>query len=139
MTPPITVGVVLMTIAILQFTLIPLIADLNRSHVANPAWPGHARFHVAMQVLTTSAIGCLALFLLWSGRVGHELALCLATMLAGAALAPFFASVLTRHIYGGKLMPVSIGVAGLRLGRIEGNVLNFGSSATLFLVGRLIA
>jgi hypothetical protein len=139
MTPSITIGMMLMTVAILQFTVIPLIADLNRSHAANPGWPGHARLHVVLQALTTSAIGCLALFLLWSGRVSYELALCLATMLAGAALAPFFASVLTRKLYGGELTPVPIGIAGVRLGRIEGNVLNFGSSAVLFLVGRLIA
>ena len=139
MTAQFTIGMVLMTVAILQFTVFPLLADLNRSHAANPAWPGHARFHVVLQALTTSAIGCLALFLLWSGRVNHDLALCLATMLAAAALAPFFASVFTRKLYGGELMPVAIGIAGVRLGRIEGNVLNFGSSATLFLVGRLIA
>ena len=139
MTPPASIGMALMTVAILQFTVIPLLADLNRSHAANPEWPGHARFHVVLQALTTSAIGCLALFLLWSGRVSHDLALCLATMLAGAALAPFFASVLTRKFYGGELMPVAIGIAGVRLGRIEGNVLNFGSSALLFMAGRIMA
>lgn len=133
------IGMVLMTVAILQFTVIPLIADLNRSHATNPEWPGHARNHLVVQVLTTSAIGCLALYLLWSGRLEHQLALCISTMLASAALVPFFASVATRRFYGGALMPARIGLGRVRLGQVEGNLLNFSGAAVLFLTGRLHA
>ncbi len=130
-------GLILMTIAILQFTIIPLIADLNRSHAANPSWPGHARSHLVVQVLTTSGIGLLALFFLWSGKVDQALGVCIATMLAATALLPFFLSVATRRLYGGELMPVRTGIGRIHLGRIEGNLLNFSAAAALFLIGRL--
>lgn len=133
------IGKLMMTVAVLQFTIIPLIADLNRSHATNPDWPGHARNHLVVQVLTTSAVGLLALFFLWSGRVDGALGLCIATMLAFAALLPFFISVALSPLYGGRLMPARIGIGRITLGRIEGNLLNFGSAAVLFLLGRLLA
>ena len=130
------IGMTLMTIAILQYTVIPLFADLNRTHAANPAWPGHARNHLVTQVLTTSSLGLLALYFLWSGRFESELAVCLAVMCSAAALLPFFASALAAPLFGGEIMPVREGLGRIKLARIEGNIANFGSSAILLLVGR---
>jgi hypothetical protein len=132
-------GMILMTIGILQFTVIPLFADLNRTHAASPDWPGHARNHLVTQVLTTSALGVLALYFLWSGRVERELGVCLAMMMSVAALAPFFMSALASPLFGGTLMPVRVGLGRVTFGRVEGNVLNFGSAAVLILIGRMLA
>lgn len=132
------VGLILMTIAILQFTVIPLIADLNRSHAANPDWPGHARSHLVTQVLTTSSLGVLALYFLWSARFAPDLRICLAMLCALTALAPFFISTLATPLFGGQIMPPRAGLGRIRFARIEGNVANFSVSLVLLVVGRLM-
>ena len=125
-----------MTVAILQFTVVPVIADFNRTHAANPLWPAHARFHVVTQVLTTSGLGVLALFFLWSERVEPGLGVCIATMLSMIALGSFFASAVAARFYGGVIANSASGMPSLR--RIDGNVVNFGTALALLLVGRAI-
>jgi hypothetical protein len=87
-------------------------------------------------VLTTSALGVAALWFLWSGRVAPALGVCIATILAAIALGGFFASALTAWAYGGIVNP-GVGIAGMRVSRIDGNVANFGLAAVLLVVGRL--
>jgi len=130
-------GQALMSVAILQYAVGPLIADLNRSHAANPAWPSHARFHVVSQTLAGSMIGFAALFFLWSGRVDLSLGICIATVLSLTVLGSFFVALFSAPIYGGSGNAGS-GIALISVCRIDGNVANFGLSLTLLLIGRLL-
>ena len=40
-------------------------ADWNETHMFNPAWPPHARFHNAQTIATGSLLAILTLFFLW--------------------------------------------------------------------------
>ena len=73
-------------------------ADLNRSHVFNPDWPPHARFHSVAGWGSIAGSQLLALWLLW--RPGHhadddEVATKIAALLPAIAWAPFFLALAT--------------------------------------------
>ncbi|BDX06935.1 DUF6640 family protein [Planctobacterium marinum] len=50
--------------AILYLAVIPYL-EWNDSHVFNPDWPAHARFHEVWQLSTNIALGILVLWLCW--------------------------------------------------------------------------
>ncbi len=73
-------------------------ADLNRSHVFNPAWPPHARFHATAGWGTVVGTQLLALWLVWrpAGQTSErDLAVKAAAMLPPVAWAPFFLALAT--------------------------------------------
>jgi hypothetical protein len=41
------------------------LADWNHTHLFNPRWPPHAKFHDAQTIALGSLLGCGGLFLLW--------------------------------------------------------------------------
>ncbi len=61
------------------------LADWNRTHLFNPNWPPHARFHDAQSILLGSLLGAGGLYFLWrrGERPEEDLAL-------GALLPSFF-------------------------------------------------
>jgi hypothetical protein len=73
-------------------------ADLNRTHVFNPNWPPHARFHGVAGWGTVAGSQLLALWLLWrpgqqSGE--HDLAVKTAALLPTISWVPFFFALST--------------------------------------------
>ncbi|MBO0708390.1 MAG: acetyltransferase [Candidatus Dormibacteraeota bacterium] len=70
-------GRILLTAAGLLTVVGPLSADWNRSHVFNPHWPSHARFHGVVGSLTGAVLAALSLGALWlpgRGRVSRDAA-----------------------------------------------------------------
>jgi hypothetical protein len=68
-------------------------ADLNDTHVFNPEWMPHARFHGAAGWGTVSGAQLLALWLLWrpaSSAAEEELAVKIAALLPAITWLPFF-------------------------------------------------
>lgn len=131
-----TIGLTLMSVAILQYGAVPLLADLNPTHARNPRWTPHARFHVVTQVLTGAAIAAVALLLLWVPGVERGLAVCLAATLSFCVLGAFFVSAACRSLYGGTLSDREGGIPAL--GKIDLNLLNFGIAFALLVAGRLL-
>lgn len=129
-------GLVLMSIAVVQYGVVPLIADLNSTHAKNPAWPAHARFHVVTQVLTGAAIAAVSMFLLWSPSIERDVGVCVAAALSFCVLGAFFVSAAFRSLYGGTLSEAASDIPKAK--RIDLNALNFGSAFVFLVVGRLL-
>lgn len=73
-------------------------ADLNATHVFNPKWPPHARFHGAAGWGTVTGAQLLALWLLWrpaTSAAEADLATRTAALLPVVAWAPFFPALIT--------------------------------------------
>jgi hypothetical protein len=78
-----------------------VIADFNKTHATNPAWTGHARFHVVWQINSYVGLGLLALALIWwPGPLALE-RLYLVAVMGTIVYAAFFVAVLAMPIYGG--------------------------------------
>ena len=43
------------------------LADWNRTHLFNPNWPPHAKFHDAQSILLGALLGASGLYFLWRG------------------------------------------------------------------------
>lgn len=130
-----TLGLVLMSIGILRYGVVPMFADFNRTHTTNPRWSKHARFHVVSQLLTTSAIAVAALWLLWSPNVERDIGACIAAVLSFAVIGGFFVSAGLRNFYDGALSDAHSERPTPR--RIDLNVVNFGAAAVLIAIGRV--
>lgn len=63
-----SVGLSLMTLAALATMISPTLVDFNETHIFNPDWTGHAKFHVAHTMLLGVVLGAVALGYLYSGR-----------------------------------------------------------------------
>ena len=97
-------GVILMTIPIVQYTIVPPMADLlGTTHVFNEAWTSHARFHTVWLLCTTSSIGLLALYFLWFYQDESNFGINLAGVLSCIVLGSFMLSAATTSLYGGAL------------------------------------
>jgi hypothetical protein len=73
-------------------------ADLTRTHVFNPAWPPHARFHNVAALGTVTGTQLLGLWLVWrpaTTPAARELAIKTAALLPVIAWAPFYAALAT--------------------------------------------
>jgi hypothetical protein len=95
---------ILITFCILIFSVVVPILEINASHVFNPNWPAHARFHEVWQLITNCGIGLLCLWLVWlKGKIQ-------------------MASVLVAHamqgLYGSSLLSGNISktIFGMELG-----------------------
>lgn len=122
--------------------LAPLAIDLNRTHAANPLWPGHARFHVVWQSFTLSFLMVPEGALLWWPGWNLTLGFSLAAMLVAAPLCGFILAAAGRRIYGGAfhdpngIQPLKLRV-GQRVLAIDGNALVV-AAAVLVIIAALL-
>mgnify|MGYP001794053049 CR=1 FL=1 len=114
------------------YGFVPAIADLNETHLFNPLWSEHARFHGAWFLAFAAGIALIALFLVW---VRDDVFLPIAFGLVFAA--GFWVATLFRSAYGGALVDTNghtHTIAGL-----ESNMFLFSVVSILLLIALAVA
>lgn len=113
----------------LFYGFVPAIADLNETHLFNPLWSEHARFHGAWFLAFSAGVACTALYLIWR-RDDVFIPIILGMMFA----AGFWVATVFAPIYGGALVDTNGYVQAIA--GIEANTLLF-SVVSLLLVAAL--
>jgi hypothetical protein len=127
----ITVGKLLMSIAIAIYAFIPPIVDLmTDSHVFHQEWMPHARMHTVWLLGITSGVGVISLYLIWGRRTESNFNINLAVVLSAIVYGAFFLSASTISLYGGALSD--------EVGDIETGPLGFDANLFGFSVASLI-
>ena len=90
---------IIVTTGTLVYGIVPAIADLNETHLFNPLWSEHARFHGAWFLAFGAGVAGTALFLIWL-RNEVFVPIVLGLVFAGG----FWIATLFRAAYGGALV-----------------------------------
>ncbi|GAB4046041.1 DUF6640 family protein [Spirosoma litoris] len=106
----ISIGKFLITLVAIWATVGSYIFDWNHTHIYNPAWPPHAKFHNAQTMLLGTVIGLTALWVLWWPKGEYSYRLRVASALAsyywitqaGSLLFPGTALVDPQFAYPGQ-------------------------------------
>ncbi|MEM6498337.1 MAG: DUF6640 family protein [Pseudomonadota bacterium] len=117
------------------YGLVPAIADLNETHLLNPLWSQHARFHGAWFLAFAAGVAGTALFLIWR-RDEVFVPIVLGLMFAGG----FWIATLFRSAYGGELVDTNghaHTIAGIESNTFLFSVVGVLLLATLFFANRI--
>jgi hypothetical protein len=99
----------LITFTLVATMVLPILTHWNPTHVFNPTWPGHARFHVALGDCMMFSYSVVGLWLLWRQSPGQGVDVLVATLIPIIAWGSFFmASFLPGT--GEEQMPHIVGI-----------------------------
>ena len=124
---PSNLSKILTSIGTLWYGFIPVVADLNDSHLLKPDWMPHAKFHLAWLLATGSFLAAYAFYLTWRKAQVVEAALIGLCVMSGFWIAAF-----TKSLYGGLFVDPNLEAPSI-LG-LHPNVFAF-----IFVTGFLIA
>jgi hypothetical protein len=83
-------GKLVLSFVLVVGAVVATAVDWNTTHLFNPAWHPHARFHDAMYLLFLDATSLLVLWLLWRRSTEPTLGVTVAALFLAAAWTPFF-------------------------------------------------
>jgi hypothetical protein len=83
-------GKILITFIIVSSTVISVVVDWNHTHVFNPEWPGHARYHGLLFLNLLCGVSILSLWLMWRQSKEPELGVRVAVLILVIYRASFF-------------------------------------------------
>ena len=100
----------LISFCVALFLIVIPYLEINASHVFNPEWPAHARFHEVWQLTTNGLLGVFCLWLTWvKNEISIASVLCSCVM-GGVAVAHFIGDY-----YGGSVLTGNLNTAILGL------------------------
>lgn len=79
-----------MSFVLVAGAVVSTAVDWNETHLFNPAWHPHARFHDALFLMILDAMSLVVLWLLWRRSMEPEIGLKVAALFAAAVWTPFF-------------------------------------------------
>ena len=110
-----SIGKLLISLVAIFTSVSPYLADWNETHIYNPLWTPHAKFHNAQTMVLGAFLGLLAVYCLWfrraasnRQRLNEGVVLTLLYWLAQLPAAFFPGTALTDP--GGVKMPMILGV-----------------------------
>src|SRR3712207_5999807 len=83
-------GRLLITVALVSTVVGPVAADWNRTHIFNPEWPPHARFHGVVGLCLSVAFSLVGLWLLWRPSPERDLHTLVAALVPVVGWGSFF-------------------------------------------------
>jgi hypothetical protein len=120
-------GRLLIALAATLTAVVPILTDWNATHVFNPQWSPHARFHTVTSIGMAVALSPVALWLLWR-RSADPAAVTVAALIPMAYWVPFFVAP--------RVPGAAIEDPGRRLTRVAGIPSNLlGAGATTLTAG----
>jgi len=83
-------GKLILSFVLVAGAVVATAVDWNTTHLFNPAWHPHARFHDALFLLLLDGMSLVVLWLLWRPSKEPDIGVKVAALFAAAAWTPFF-------------------------------------------------
>lgn len=97
------VAQVLLTLGVLEF-FGPIVRDTSVTHLLNPAWVGHARFHLAWALVFMGLSGVCNLYLIWFRRPYQISSLYISWAWQACNIFGFWGAAILEGAYGGSIV-----------------------------------
>lgn len=110
----------------------PFVTDMNRTHLFNPQWTGHARLHLMWWACSQLLVALIAVGLIWSAGPDAAGRCRLAWGLGIAMVGGFFVAVALARRFQGTLHDPG---TARKLWGVDGNLLACLAMLVLLLVG----
>lgn len=85
---------ILLSVVIVNTAVVSVAVDWNATHIFNPTWVPHARFHDVVMLWLLSSLSVVALWLLWRRSLEPDVSITVATLVPVLFWFPFFFTTL---------------------------------------------
>ena len=121
---------ILIALGVVIYAVVVPFLEINSSHVFNPFWPAHARFHEVWQLTTNICIGILALWLAFGKNAIRTASVLNIAVMGGALVAHIL-----EESYGGSIISGNIGktIMGMEVAAFAASIVVVLAVTALFL------